>query len=66
MTGVKTTAAEAFALRAGVCQDYSHIMISICRLLDIPARYISGHLFGKARRTPGSKCSRLILFIPTD
>jgi len=47
VTGVKTTAAEAFALRAGVCQDYSHIMISICRFLEIPSRYISGHLLGE-------------------
>ncbi|MFN0072494.1 MAG: transglutaminase domain-containing protein [Chloroflexota bacterium] len=47
VTSVQTTAAEAFALGAGVCQDYAHIMISLCRLLDMPARYVSGHLLGE-------------------
>lgn len=46
-TGVKTTAAEAFATRQGVCQDYAHVMLAICRLCDIPARYVSGHLLGE-------------------
>jgi transglutaminase-like putative cysteine protease len=46
-TGVKTTAAEAFALKQGVCQDYAHIMLTLCRLCGIPARYISGHLLGE-------------------
>jgi transglutaminase-like putative cysteine protease len=38
------TAAEAFALRKGVCQDLSHIFIAAARRMGIPARYISGHL----------------------
>lgn len=46
-TGVKTTAAQAFALARGVCQDYAHVMIALCRLCDIPARYVSGHLLGE-------------------
>jgi transglutaminase-like putative cysteine protease len=45
-TGVRTTAAEAFAQRVGVCQDYAHIMLTLCRLLNLPARYVSGHLLG--------------------
>jgi len=47
VTTVKTTAAEAFALRAGVCQDYAQIMLVLCRLHGIPARYVSGHLLGE-------------------
>lgn len=46
-TGVRTTAAEAFALRRGVCQDYAHVMIAICRALGLPARYVSGHMLGE-------------------
>jgi transglutaminase-like putative cysteine protease len=46
-TGVRTTAAEALALGAGVCQDYAHVMLALCRLLDLPARYVSGHLLGE-------------------
>lgn len=47
LTGVHTTAAEAFALRGGVCQDYAHVMLVLCRLNGIPARYVSGHLLGE-------------------
>ena len=42
-TGPGTGAAQAFALRRGVCQDFSHIFIAACRLRGIPARYVSGH-----------------------
>lgn len=42
-TEVTTTAAEAFAMRRGVCQDLSHIFIAAARHLGIPARYVSGH-----------------------
>jgi transglutaminase-like putative cysteine protease len=37
------TAAEAFALKRGVCQDLTHIFIAAARSLAIPARYISGY-----------------------
>jgi len=43
-TDVDTPAAEAFAKRAGVCQDFSHIMIIGLRSLGIPAGYVSGFL----------------------
>jgi transglutaminase-like putative cysteine protease len=47
MTGVRTTAAEALAQGFGVCQDYAHIMLAICRSAEMPARYVSGHLVGQ-------------------
>jgi transglutaminase-like putative cysteine protease len=31
--------------RQGVCQDYAHLAIAMCRSLGIPARYVSGYLF---------------------
>ena len=43
-TQVTTTAAEAFALGGGVCQDLSHIFIAAARSLGIPARYVGGYL----------------------
>jgi transglutaminase-like putative cysteine protease len=43
-TGVTTTAAEAWAVGGGVCQDYSHTLLSLLRPLGIPARYVSGYL----------------------
>jgi transglutaminase-like putative cysteine protease len=47
VTSVATTAAQAFAVGKGLCQDYSHIMIALCRLVGIPARYVSGHMLGE-------------------
>ncbi len=47
VTSVSTTAAEALTLGAGVCQDYAHVMLALCRLCGLPARYVSGHLVGE-------------------
>ncbi len=47
VTGVRTTAAEALALGAGVCQDYAHVMLAVCRACGLPSRYVSGHLLGQ-------------------
>jgi transglutaminase-like putative cysteine protease len=52
VTGVHTHAGDALKLRAGVCQDFAHVMIGMCRNADIPARYVSGY-FLNAHRRPG-------------
>jgi transglutaminase-like putative cysteine protease len=46
VTTVETTAAAAWATARGVCQDYAHCMVALCRLLGLHARYVSGHLLG--------------------
>jgi len=43
-TDSATPAATSLAAGRGVCQDFAHIFCSAARLLDIPARYVSGHL----------------------
>ncbi|MDX3924462.1 MAG: transglutaminase family protein [Shinella sp.] len=43
-TSVDTTPQEAFRLKRGVCQDFSHVMILALRSLGIPAGYVSGFL----------------------
>jgi transglutaminase-like putative cysteine protease len=43
-TNVHTHARDALTKRRGVCQDFAHIMIGLCRTLHIPARYVSGYL----------------------
>jgi len=43
-TEVYDTAAHAFSLRRGVCQDHAHVMLACCRVLKVPARYVSGYL----------------------
>ena len=46
-TGMETTAEEAFMDGAGVCQDYAHIMLSLCRMEKIPCRYVTGMMMGE-------------------
>jgi transglutaminase-like putative cysteine protease len=43
-TEVDTPLATAFAQRAGVCQDFAHLLIGACRLHGLAARYVSGYL----------------------
>ena len=45
-TRMETTAAQAYAQRQGVCQDYAHLLIALCRHLGIPARYGNGFMQG--------------------
>ncbi|MFZ0665030.1 MAG: transglutaminase family protein [Acidimicrobiales bacterium] len=47
VTGVRTAAATALAGGKGVCQDYAHVMLAVCRQAGLPARYVSGHLIGE-------------------
>ena len=47
VTGVSTTAAQAYELGQGVCQDYAHILLSLLRCSGIPARYACGYLAGE-------------------
>ncbi|MFQ3671588.1 MAG: transglutaminase family protein, partial [Verrucomicrobiia bacterium] len=44
-TQVHTHMNDVLRLRRGVCQDFAHVMIGLCRSLGIPARYVSGYLF---------------------
>jgi transglutaminase-like putative cysteine protease len=43
-TTVASTAAEAIAVKAGVCQDHAHIFLACCHARGIPARYVSGYI----------------------
>ena len=44
-TSVRTTVDAALVARAGVCQDFAHVMIAVVRSAGIPARYVSGYIF---------------------
>ena len=48
-TVIETTAEEAFANGKGVCQDFSHIFISLLRIFGIPARYVCGLIVGEGK-----------------
>lgn len=43
-THVETTAEEALVHGLGVCQDHAHVFIAAARMMDVPARYVSGYL----------------------
>jgi transglutaminase-like putative cysteine protease len=38
------TAYEAYEEQTGVCRDYAHLAIALCRCMNIPARYVNGYL----------------------
>jgi transglutaminase-like putative cysteine protease len=43
-TDVNTPIEEILRIKKGVCQDYAHLFLSVCRQNKIPARYVSGYL----------------------
>ena len=42
-TGATTTACDVLVQGAGVCRDYAHLAIALCRALGLPARYVAGY-----------------------
>ena len=59
----------ALNAKRGVCQDFAHIMIAICRSWGIPARYVSGYLFtdrkGGDRSDPDATHAWVEVFLPS-
>ena len=52
-TTVEHDAAQALAQGRGVCQDHAHLFTAVCRLLALPARYVSGY-FHTGEASPAS------------
>lgn len=44
-TNVNTPIQEVLEHKSGVCQDFAHLMLAVCRRQGIPARYVSGYLY---------------------
>jgi transglutaminase-like putative cysteine protease len=53
-TAVHSPIEHALQLRRGVCQDFTHIMITMARRLGIPCRYVSGYMYHGAKDTDQS------------
>lgn len=51
VTSVHTHMRDVLQDRRGVCQDFAHVMIGLCRALGIPALYVSGYLYNGPRET---------------
>jgi transglutaminase-like putative cysteine protease len=48
------TASEVIAQRFGVCRDFAHVAIALCRAFNLPARYVVGHLPDIGYSDPGT------------
>lgn len=62
-TTVRTTADEALVAGQGVCQDFAHLMIAACRVLGLPARYVSGYVFAPRRGTAAASHAWTDVFV---
>jgi transglutaminase-like putative cysteine protease len=60
---------DVLKARAGVCQDFAHVMLAICRSWGLPARYVSGYLFtdrkGGDRSDPDATHAWVEVFLPS-
>lgn len=58
------TAAEAFARRYGIAQDWTHVFIGAARSLGVPARYIAGYFCAMGERTQERDHAWAEAFVP--
>jgi transglutaminase-like putative cysteine protease len=68
VTTVETTVVEVLGEPRGVCQDFAHLLVGLCRAVRIPARYVSGYIAADAggpRRGAGASHAWVEAFTPT-
>ncbi len=53
ITSIESTLDEIWTLKAGVCQDFAHILLEMLRLINIPARYVSGYVCPRNKHLRG-------------
>jgi len=53
ITNIETKVDEIWKLRAGVCQDFAHVLLVMLRIAGIPARYVSGYICPKGQELRG-------------
>ncbi|QEM13260.1 transglutaminase domain-containing protein [Mucilaginibacter rubeus] len=66
VTTVETTLDEVWKLKAGVCQDFAHILMVMLRQLRIPSRYVSGYIctHSSAMRGEGATHAWAEVYVP--
>ncbi|MFN0072806.1 MAG: transglutaminase domain-containing protein [Chloroflexota bacterium] len=67
-TDVTTTIREILEHNRGVCQDFTHVLIGLCRAIGIPARYVSGYIItmpDSQRRGTAASHAWVEAFTPT-
>ncbi len=53
ITNVETKTEDVWQLKAGVCQDFAHILLIFLRMFEIPSRYVSGYICPKDKEMRG-------------
>ena len=68
VTSVETTLDEIWQLKAGVCQDFAHILLMLLRQINIPARYVSGYICANQNdiRGEGATHAWIEAYIPNN
>jgi transglutaminase-like putative cysteine protease len=56
-TTVHTHMRDVLRERRGVCQDFAHVLLGMCRAVRIPARYASGYLYNGGGGLAGTEAS---------
>lgn len=65
VTTVFTTIDEVWELKSGVCQDFTNVLIQLCRMAKIPTRYVSGYVFAEeGLRGSGATHAWVEIFVP--
>ena len=65
VTNVFTKTDEVWESKAGVCQDFTNVLIELCRIAQIPCRYVSGYVFATGRfRGTSATHAWVEVFIP--
>ncbi|HYP08047.1 MAG TPA: transglutaminase family protein [Bryobacteraceae bacterium] len=59
-THVHSSIRDAIATRAGVCQDFAHILLALLRMRGLPGRYVSGYLVPRRTAEPGASVEEII------
>jgi transglutaminase-like putative cysteine protease len=59
-THVHSSIRDAIATRAGVCQDFAHILLALVRMRGLPGRYVSGYLVPDRTANPGASVEEVI------
>lgn len=67
ITDTETTVDEILEVKAGVCQDFAHLMLQILRTIKVPCRYVSGYICPNKNgmRGEGATHAWVEVYIPT-
>jgi transglutaminase-like putative cysteine protease len=59
-THVHSSIQDALRLKAGVCQDFAHLLLAVVRMRGMPGRYVSGYLVPRSTAEPGAGVEQVI------